>query len=75
MLGKLGLTEAVLAAADEALNAHELIKLKFQDHKEDRHALSAELSEKLNAETVAVLGNIAVLFRRKKEESAFKKVF
>jgi len=41
-LGKAGLTDAFLAGAEQALNDHELIKIKFAAFKEERKSLAAE---------------------------------
>ncbi|MBN1516180.1 YhbY family RNA-binding protein [Candidatus Sumerlaeota bacterium] len=63
-VGKAGLTEAVSVAADEALESHELIKVKFIAFKEERDTLSTQLAESLKAERVARIGNVAILFRQ-----------
>ena len=41
MIGKDGLTENVTAALDEALTHHELVKVKFQQYKEDVKEIAA----------------------------------
>jgi RNA-binding protein len=63
MIGGNGLSEAVIAAADQELENHEMIKVKFVDNKEDRKDISAELAEKTDAHLVRVIGNIAILYR------------
>ncbi len=63
MVGKQGVDERVIAAVDEALAHHELIKVKFVDYKEQRREISAMLAEKTSSEVVSVIGNIAILFR------------
>jgi RNA-binding protein len=63
-IGKLGLSEQVIASADHELDAHELIKVKFMDFKEERRELSAELAAATGSELIGVIGNIAILYRR-----------
>lgn len=67
-IGKAGLTAGVLEAVDRALESHELLKVKFIEHKEERKALLKELAEKLSAEPVGLIGNVAILFRRHPDE-------
>lgn len=62
-VGKNGLTEAVVAAVDEALEDHELIKVKFNDHKDEKREISADLAERTASHVVGIIGNIAILFR------------
>lgn len=63
-LGKQGLTPNVLATIDHALTAHELIKLKFLDYQDEKQELSEQIVAELQAHLVAVVGNIAIMYRR-----------
>ncbi len=63
-LGKLGLTDAVVAQIDGLLAHHELVKIKFLDFKDEKRELAAELAAKTKAELVRIIGNSAVLFRQ-----------
>ena len=64
-IGQNGVTDAVIRSMDEALSAHELIKVKFVDHKEKRTKgrLAAELGEKTGGSLVGMIGHVAVFFR------------
>jgi len=62
MVGKHGLTDEVVAAVKEALEAHELIKVKFVDYKDERKELSFEMAEKTSSHLVRLIGNIAILY-------------
>lgn len=69
LLGAKGLTESVVAETEIALNAHELIKVKINGaEKEDRIAMSQSLCEQLNAQLVQMIGAIAIIYRKKKEQ-------
>jgi len=69
-MGKSGLSESFLKSVDEAFQHHELLKIKFSDHKEERHTLAPELAEKTGSHLITLLGNVVVLFRAKPEVSA-----
>lgn len=62
-IGRAGLTEGVLQAIDTCLRDHELIKIRFGDHKEHKETLSGEIGRRLEAELVARIGHVAVFFR------------
>lgn len=63
-VGKQGLSAGFIQSLDEELNRHELVKLKFADHKDERKELAPQLAEKTGAQLVALIGNVVVLFRR-----------
>lgn len=64
IIGDAGLTGGVATETDNALAAHELIKVRI--NAADRHArkdIAAALCEQTGAEIVQHIGNIAVLYR------------
>ena len=64
IIGQHGLTEAVLAEIDVALNANELIKVRIRGaDKIKRTGLCEQMEKQLNAEVVDQIGFIAVLHR------------
>jgi RNA-binding protein len=62
-LGKQGPTPTLITSIDEAITANELVKIKFMDHKEERHEVSRAIAEQLGAELVTVIGNVAIFYR------------
>ena len=64
-IGKEGLSPAFIAALDEALKNNELVKVKFDDFKEQKKELSPQLAEKTRSHLIMRVGNVAVLFRAK----------
>jgi RNA-binding protein len=66
-VGKNGLTESVIASIGQALDAHELIKVKFMDFRDEKNELSELLAEQLGAHLVAMIGNIAILYRQQRD--------
>ena len=74
MVGKHGFTDQVVAAVDQALASHELIKVRFVDYKADRVNISEQLAAHSLAVIVRVIGNVAVLYRphRNPEKRKYK---
>jgi RNA-binding protein len=63
-VGKEEVNEAVIAATEEALTAHELIKVKLQDGcLSDRKEVAEELSQATGAAVAQVLGKSILLYR------------
>lgn len=81
MIGKSGLSSAVIEELDRGLISHELMKIKVQvDDRIARNALFEEICEKLNAAPVQHIGKIFVVYRpnpeevvKKTERSTYKK--
>jgi RNA-binding protein len=67
MIGKEGLSDAVVAKAEAELLAHELIKVRFIDWKEEKRELLGELAARTRAELVGVVGHVGILFRQNRE--------
>lgn len=64
-IGKNGVTEGVTEAIDRALTDHELIKVKFLDHKAEKRELTSGIAEKTKSYLVDVIGNVAILYRKR----------
>ena len=64
-IGKEGLSPQFLAALTEALNHHELVKVRFEGFKDQKKELAPQLAEKTNSHLVTRVGNVAVLYRPK----------
>ena len=69
LLGAKGLTDAVVAETNIALNAHELIKVKINGaEKDDRIEMANTLCQQLAAELVQMIGHTAIIYRKNKEQ-------
>ncbi|BCS98299.1 hypothetical protein DSLASN_39310 [Desulfoluna limicola] len=68
-VGQKGVTEAVVLSMEEALNAHELIKVKFIDfkEKESKLAISEELRERTQSVLAGMIGHMAIYYRAQKD--------
>lgn len=63
MVGQAGLTDAVLAETEIALNAHELIKVKIRAERDERNQISEKICTGTNATLIQSIGQIAVIYR------------
>ena len=65
-VGKDGFTPGVgvVGALDEALTAHELVKVRFQNSKDEIKEISAQLESATHSTLVAITGFTAVFFRQ-----------
>jgi len=66
-IGKEGLSPQFLAALDDTLKHHDLVKVKFDDFKEQKKELSPQLAERSGSHLVTRVGNVVVLYRPKPE--------
>ena len=70
-IGDGGVSEAVIAETNRALDDHELIKVKIHsEDRDDRAVLCAELAEACQAESIQRIGKVLVLYRANPEAKA-----
>lgn len=68
MVGEKGLTQAVIDETINALEAHELIKIKVRaEEKDDRQQMIEQLTRKTNSYFIQQVGHIVTLFKRNKD--------
>lgn len=64
IVGANGISDALIAEAEHAITAHELIKIKIAGaERDERKAMAEQLAQRLNAEFIQLLGNIVTLYR------------
>lgn len=66
-IGGAGVTENQISQIDRLLNEHELIKIKFNEFKDEKHELASEISQKTDSTFVRLIGNVLILYRPAKE--------
>jgi RNA-binding protein len=70
MVGNSGLTDNVVAEIDNALNHHELIKVRISgQERAERKAMLEDIAARSNADLVQIIGNIGAFYRAAKEPS------
>jgi RNA-binding protein len=62
-VGKGGASPEIVKATDLALEDHELIKIKFNDHKESKAALAENICRLAAAHLVGIVGHVAIVYR------------
>ncbi|MFP4573007.1 MAG: YhbY family RNA-binding protein [Desulfobacterales bacterium] len=69
LIGQKGLSSSVMDAVNEALDAHELIKVKFQDLKEkdQKKDATGAIEKETGAEMVGMIGHMAIFYRQHAE--------
>ena len=63
-VGKNGLSESLYESLERELDAHELIKVKFMDFRDQKRGLTEELVERTNSALILLIGNIAIVYRQ-----------
>jgi len=71
-IGKEGLSDDVIAAAIDALQAHELIKVKLLALKDERKAVARDLADKADCVLAGVIGHVVILYREQPDEEKRK---
>ena len=72
-IGKNEISETLINMLDKALTAHELIKIDvMKSCSLAIMEIALDISNKLNAELVHVMGRVIILFRRNKENPKIK---
>ena len=62
-IGKAGLAEGVLRNLRDALARHELVKVKFLEHRDQKAALCAQIAQELDCEMAGRIGHTATFYR------------
>ena len=71
-IGGAGVTENQIAQISRLLGEHELIKVKFNEFKDEKRELGAEIAEKTESTLVRLIGNVLILYRPAKETNERK---
>lgn len=70
MVGNNGLSDSVVAEIENALERHELIKVRVSgQERAERKAMLDDIASRTNADLVLVIGNIGGFYRPAKEPS------
>jgi RNA-binding protein len=64
-VGKDGLSPQFLAEVDKTLQHRELIKIKFEQFKEQKKELAVSLAQQSGSHLITRVGHVAVLYRPK----------
>ena len=67
IVGKQGASDSLIRATDAELEAHELIKVRFNEFKDEKDALAERIAEGTGAEIVGRVGHVVMLYRQNPE--------
>ena len=63
-IGNNGVTESTINNIDTKLEDHELVKIKYNNNKDQREALTQRIAQETKSEIIDTIGNTATLYRR-----------
>jgi RNA-binding protein len=70
-VGKDGIDDGLIAAVEQALDDHELVKIKVGEAAQlDRHDVAEAIAHKTGSEVAQVLGNTVLLYRAHPDDPA-----
>jgi RNA-binding protein len=70
-IGKAGIDDGLVAAVEQALDDHELVKIKVGEAATlDRHDAAGVLAHRTHSEVAQVLGNTVLLYRAHPDDPA-----
>ena len=71
-VGHAGLSDAFMASLNQALDDHELVKVKFSDFKDQKKQLAPQLAERTASHIIMRVGNVVVLYRQQPDPAKRK---
>ena len=72
LVGKSGVTDGCIQSINEAVESHELIKIKFLEHKDNKKSLSETICTKTDSEIIGNIGHTIMLFRQNPDKEKQK---
>lgn len=67
IIGKDEVSHTVISSISNAVDSHELIKVKFNHHKERKKEIIDNINSKIDTQLIGIVGNIAIIFRQNKD--------
>ena len=67
-IGQHGLKDTVIAEIEQALDSHELIKVKIVADRDTRVQIASDIRSRTQAESIHAIGQMLILFRRNEKE-------
>ena len=63
-IGRNGLTDGLYESLEDALDHHELIKVRFVDFKDQKKEACEEIDARVGSVCVGTIGHVAIFFRQ-----------
>ena len=64
IIGKADFNQSIITTIDNCLKSHELIKIKFSQHKDCKKEIINKINKSINSHSVGSIGNIEIIFRQ-----------
>ena len=64
IIGKNGITDGAIDMINKALEARELIKIKFREYKAEKQSLAHQIANLTDSNLVGIIGHMVILFRQ-----------
>ena len=64
LIGKNGVSIGTIESVNKALEARELIKIKFREFKDNKQSISDEIAASANCHVVGMIGHTVILYRQ-----------
>ena len=62
-VGKNGLTDSLFKQINDQLEIHELIQIKFTDHKDEKKELTQNIETGTDSILIGIIGHIAIFYK------------
>lgn len=72
LVGKQGASDMLVRATAEALDSHELIKVRFNEFKDEKRDLIETIAFRTGSQLVGLIGHVAILYRQNPDEEKRK---
>lgn len=69
LIGGAGVTDAQIAQIKNAFETRELLKVKFNEYKDEKHDLSDKIAQDAECQLIRIIGNIATFYKESDKEN------
>lgn len=67
IIGKQGVTDMLVRAVSQALEAHELVKVRFNEFKDEKRPLAEEIESRTSSHIAGMIGHVALFYKQHPE--------
>ncbi len=75
IIGKQGVTDMLVRAVTQALESHELVKIRFNEFKDEKRSLAEEIERRTASIIAGTIGHIVLLYKQHPDEDKRKILF
>lgn len=72
IVGKQGVTDMLVRAVTQALEAHELVKVRFNEFKEEKRVLAEEIERRTGSHIAGMIGHVALFYKQHPDQDKRK---